>query len=312
MNLSYTALLLTAMLIISAGAVSAQTLEELETRIENLESSVGSLTSIVTGLVDQVNSMLAAFGIDAYGQCLISRFCEEPQVACSLSSDCGTDGWVTGDYCLGDDVYRDHRAWGCDNAGTAQSQCTSTSTPTMREACSSRCLDGACVECLSSDDCVGEETCTDNMCVGDEPAGPTECSFRTNAEDGVYRSGSWIAVDTNGDGTLEGFEYVGSTGALSHCGDVKLTETPEGYKVALDSYGRVMVCVPSVYQPDKVSWKKYWQTSGDAETSVDPTSPYTANGQEVCGGAASTAGTGDEGDEGGSVSVSGTIGTGTQ
>lgn len=138
-----------------------------------------------------------------------------------------------------------------------------------------------------------------------------DCTFRTNAIDGNYRSGTWIAVDVDGDSQLEGLGYSGSTGMLSVCrpGTI-IAGTPEGYPVILDAAGDVSVCQP--VSETKISMKKYHVASSSADTSTTPRSPYDVNGQEVCDGSTPNPDIDftDDGSNGGTT-VSGNIFTGT-
>jgi chromosome segregation ATPase len=72
------------------------------------------------------------------------------------------------------------------------------------------------------------------------------CDFITNAE-GDYASGTWISVDINKDGTLEGFGYSTSTSRTYRVADF-LVFTPEGYGVYDDpvSTSRIYVTLFAV------------------------------------------------------------------
>ncbi|MFH1510046.1 MAG: hypothetical protein ABIF10_00015 [Candidatus Woesearchaeota archaeon] len=152
---------------------------------------------------------------------------------------------------------------------------TETAGISMLYICPGKCNDGVCVECLSGADCNGGN-CVNNVC---QQATGT-CTFRTNAIAGNYASGTWIAVDTNNDGTLEGFGYSGTFGAAYSCRGTTIAQTPEGYNVTIES-GKLYVCVP--FDSKYVS-KKYLESSATAVTSTSQTQPFTANNQEVCQG----------------------------
>ncbi|MFH1510885.1 MAG: hypothetical protein ABIF10_04275 [Candidatus Woesearchaeota archaeon] len=135
---------------------------------------------------------------------------------------------------------------------------------------------GECMECYSDSHCAESYECQDNECVDSKPE--AACSFRTNSVNGDYKTGSWIAVDTNDDGMLEGYDHTGSYGISYECrGDV-LAQTPEGYDVILVN-GRLLVCVES---DGKFVKKKYWEASATAVTSEYPTEPYASYKEEVC------------------------------
>ena len=133
--------------------------------------------------------------------------------------------------------------------------------------------------------CEQGEICNLGMCV-QETSG--KVIFRTNAVDGGYQSGTWIAVDTDNDDLLEGYDYTGSSGILSTCKGTPIATTPEGFSVNL-YYDHVIVCKPS---GAKFSYKKYYDSSTDAETSSAPTEPYASNNQEVYGNGGSGGGGG--------------------
>ncbi|MEK6963266.1 MAG: fibronectin type III domain-containing protein [Nanoarchaeota archaeon] len=59
-------------------------------------------------------------------------------------------------------------------------------------------------------------------------------TFRTSSFDGTYGKHDWIAVDTTGDGTLDGFEFQNKNAAKKFCTDKKsvfLGKTLEGYSI---------------------------------------------------------------------------------
>jgi cysteine-rich repeat protein len=181
--------------------------------------------------------------------------CECIPIGCFNDSFCQADGY--GDnYCINGDVYHDYLDYTCIKPGVPDSYCNHTnSAPELVENCDNiteMCQNGACVP-------------------------KAEVIFRTNAENGAYASGTWVAVDTNDDKVLEGYDYTGSTGLLTTCKGTWLVNTTEGYGVYLDA-GKVYVCKPS---DGKYQYKKYYDASATAVTIAVPIEPYASNDQEV-------------------------------
>jgi len=102
--------------------------------------------------------------------------------------------------------------------------------------------------------------------------------FRTSNKN--YDTG-WIAIDLNSDGTLEGYDYSGSSSLLSSCtsGGRILTGilTPENYEV-VSSSGQIDICYPS---GNKYVFKYYHDASTTAVLYNVPTEPYKS---QNCGG----------------------------
>ncbi|MFT7615727.1 MAG: PKD repeat protein [Candidatus Woesearchaeota archaeon] len=66
-------------------------------------------------------------------------------VACSTTSDCGTDGNTGVAYCGTDDnVYQDSAAYTCSAAGTCDSACSTDTTSVLVETCTLGCTAGVC------------------------------------------------------------------------------------------------------------------------------------------------------------------------
>lgn len=114
------------------------------------------------------------------------------------------------------------------------------------------------------------------------------CNFITNAE-GTYGQGTWVAVDTNGDGILEGYDYSSSSGVISSCTSGGRTllniQTPEGYQVVrTDCSGcakRPAVCVPS---GTGFVFKGYSSLSDVAELTCPAAEPTCTDGTTSCEG----------------------------
>ncbi len=86
---------------------------------------------------------------------------------------------------------------------------------------------------------------------------PPSLTFQTNAIPGAYteyKSGTWVRVDTNTDGTLEQYAYA-STITAGDCIGTQLTTTPEGYNVKWRT-GSTGISV-HVCNPTGVGYRRY-------------------------------------------------------
>ncbi len=67
-------------------------------------------------------------------------------VACSQDSDCGTDGYVSSEFCSGLDVMMTYRTYTCNNPGVGSAYCSSSESDILQETCTYICSSGACIE----------------------------------------------------------------------------------------------------------------------------------------------------------------------
>ncbi|MDP3882569.1 MAG: dickkopf-related protein [Candidatus Staskawiczbacteria bacterium] len=65
---------------------------------------------------------------------------------CSTDSDCGTSEFTGSLFCQGNDVYQNYIAYTCNNPGTLESSCTTSTTAQLQTTCSSgqACSNGNC------------------------------------------------------------------------------------------------------------------------------------------------------------------------
>jgi uncharacterized repeat protein (TIGR01451 family) len=72
--------------------------------------------------------------------------CSNVNIACNSASDCGTNGIIGTSFCSGNAVYNNYRTYTCNNAGTANSSCSSTVTQQVSTTCTSNqtCSNGTC------------------------------------------------------------------------------------------------------------------------------------------------------------------------
>ena len=99
---------------------------------------------------------------EIYQTCTGSQVCNNAQcqnVVCDSGSDCGTNGYIGSVFCQNGDVYQNYRTYTCNNAGTANATCTSSTTAQLKINCSGSqtCENGSCtdqnIECDSNSDC---------------------------------------------------------------------------------------------------------------------------------------------------------------
>jgi len=74
---------------------------------------------------------------------------------CSSNTECGTDGWVGGTSCSGNDVYQGYRAYICNSPGSSSASCSYQDTSKLKQQCQNGCSNGACkpYKCYSNADC---------------------------------------------------------------------------------------------------------------------------------------------------------------
>lgn len=64
--------------------------------------------------------------------------------SCNQNSECGTDGYVSGPACSGNNVTRLYQTFTCNNPGTNQSSCSASNSTLVVQECSYQCVNGAC------------------------------------------------------------------------------------------------------------------------------------------------------------------------
>jgi subtilisin family serine protease len=80
--------------------------------------------------------------------------CVQDPVECRTDYDCGTSGWAGNTFCSNSEVYQNYVTYTCQNPGTAQSECTST-TEVRKKGCEEgmECKNGSC-ETIYGDKCT--------------------------------------------------------------------------------------------------------------------------------------------------------------
>ncbi|VVB77927.1 Putative metal-binding motif protein [uncultured archaeon] len=145
--------------------------------------------------------------------CLPGQICDAgtcKNVICSKNSDCGTDGYVGNLFCQDNGVYQYFTTYTCKSPGTLQSSCSVSSSPQLKETCSSSqtCSNGACknVVCTKNSDCGTDTTIffptvknvalnkptTENV---PNPGAPSSRMSPNNAVDGNINT--WWATGSN-------------------------------------------------------------------------------------------------------------------
>ncbi len=79
--------------------------------------------------------------------------------ACNTDDDCGASGYIGGEYCSVNDVYKDYKAVQC-----IDSVCHSNLQPTLINSCQYACTTGICILCDSNADCSDNNAYTSDMC----------------------------------------------------------------------------------------------------------------------------------------------------
>jgi len=115
-------------------------------------------------------------------------FCTNtPQdVTCSSNSDCGNDGLIGDNFCLGKNLKNFVVNYTCENAGTPQSFCSSDSRDIVVEQCQFICSNSQCIFnsiCANSILENGEECDDGNLANGDGCSSSCKVTFQCN--DGI-------------------------------------------------------------------------------------------------------------------------------
>jgi hypothetical protein len=129
----------------------------------------------------------ASNGQETYEGCVYttveenSTTCGWTPIVCYNNADCGTDGWLSNDYCNGDDVWDTNRTWTCNNPGTASASCTSSDVNQSKQTCADTCDLGQCVgvECYTNADCGTDGWLNNDYCKDDSPWDDLWDTYRT-------------------------------------------------------------------------------------------------------------------------------------
>ena len=88
-------------------------------------------------------------------------------ITCFQDSQCGTNGLVGDPFCLGLDIFRKFRTWGCANPGTPQSHCTFSDQNQFLQTCQDSCVNGTCqtITCKTNLQCGTDGYAGDFFCL---------------------------------------------------------------------------------------------------------------------------------------------------
>ncbi|MDP2925486.1 MAG: hypothetical protein Q8N99_03885 [Nanoarchaeota archaeon] len=90
----------------------------------------------------------------------------EYKVACYTNAGCGKDSYTGNKYCQNGNAYQDYVEFICTSPGSAQSRCSSTTTPKLIEDCNYGCSNGVCENsvCDNNGDCDDSNLYTYDEC----------------------------------------------------------------------------------------------------------------------------------------------------
>jgi len=110
---------------------------------------------------------------DTCADLCVNGVCED--VVCELDSDCGVEGYVGDNFCLGGHVNRNYTQFNCAFAGTQFSNCNSRTNPRIVQPCvdGQTCDGGVCVDVTCSQD---------SDCGADGFVGGRECSINGDVQ----------------------------------------------------------------------------------------------------------------------------------
>lgn len=92
--------------------------------------------------------------------CLLQTAGSNPTVTCNSNSDCGTNAFTGSPFCQQNNVYQNYVTYTCNNAGSANSFCSNSTSAQLKNNCSGNqaCSNGSCGQNCSSNSyqqCVG-------------------------------------------------------------------------------------------------------------------------------------------------------------
>ncbi len=134
--------------------------KKLKTKTVNFSLGEGNYNITVRAIIDSDDDLT---NNQAKREVVVS--CMQP--SCFRDSDCGTDGFIGENMCVGKNVTRDYKLFTCNNAGTLQSSCTSRIEKRVTQICSDLCTNGQCegVNCHNDEDCADSNPLTKDECI---------------------------------------------------------------------------------------------------------------------------------------------------
>ena len=105
--------------------------------------------------------------------CTQNQICQNAQcinITCSSNSQCGTNGFTGGPFCIGNSIYQNYTTYTCNNPGTANSNCTNSTAVQLINNCTANqtCSLGNClnVTCSTNSQCGANSFIGDSYCQG--------------------------------------------------------------------------------------------------------------------------------------------------
>ncbi len=111
------------------------------TKTINFTLTEGSYLLNIEAIIDGATD---ANQFDNVAQREIQILCDGQPVSCTNDEDCGTDGFVGNNFCLGNDVGRKYKIYSCDG-----SSCSSTEEDRVFQTCATGCAGGECASSSS-------------------------------------------------------------------------------------------------------------------------------------------------------------------
>ena len=123
-------------------------------------------TSYTCNLPGTLNSYCSNFTMPILKK-LCDGFCLNGEcINCFSDLECGNDGYIGEEYCVGNEVYQNYQSFTCELPGTSDSDCTSDVVPHLKETCSDTCYNGSCLDfvCYNNSDCDDANEYTIDVC----------------------------------------------------------------------------------------------------------------------------------------------------
>ncbi len=133
--------------------------------------------------------------------------CKNTIIACASNTDCGTSGFIGQEYCVGTSIVKNFQTAICQNPGTKNAACSSSTDPKLIKVCPAACSQGACVVCNTDAQCDDQDSQTRDTC--QQPGTPQSYCLHT-LPDG--RTHDVALVDLPG--AVQGIRLENSQGSL--------------------------------------------------------------------------------------------------
>lgn len=99
-----------------------------------------------------------------------NSLCKYNTIKCLNNSNCGTDGYVGGNFCTGNNITKNYITFTCNNPGKANSSCSNITLAKLNSTCQYGCNNSKCnpaPKCFVNADCgtdgwIGSQNCSNN------------------------------------------------------------------------------------------------------------------------------------------------------